>query len=451
MFALFCLLALGQYSPLYRALVEGTGFNSFRTPIKFLFFATFSLCVLAAYGFDRFFYHFRSFPEKAARFFYASAAVMIAFPLAATAFLGKQRETLLPKFQDFVVTQFFGKPGHPYPVEHYREKAAALYDNFRQAMDLSVQHTRIEFFMILLAAVLVFFLLRFHANRKAAMQIALLFLTLDLYAYGFTSIKPNQEPFYTIDSPAAEGALVKTLKSDPDLFRIMEVYQKPEENRIFPVFPCWNMLDGIQDLGAYSPLVMKSYTGFLEGWGYVNDSLSVHWVQPQKVLEKLPLINAMNVKYLLSTTPLEHESLSKIQEDSGVLLYRNQNARPRAFFIPGVTELASLDAPEVTQSAPVEIRDYRQNHLALDFTAPAAGLLVVTDIHYAGWEAFVNGSKAPLLKTAGLFRGIILRAGENRVVMRYHPALYQNLGKSAALVFILGALLALKQRKAGKS
>ena len=68
---------------------------------------------------------------------------------------------------------------------------------------------------------------------------------------------------------------------------------------------------------------------------------------------------------------------------------------------------------------------------------PAA--VVLTDAHYPGWEATLDGSPAPLLRANLLFRAVAVPPGEHEIVMRYRPATLRW-GFAIALVAVIGCV-----------
>ena len=50
------------------------------------------------------------------------------------------------------------------------------------------------------------------------------------------------------------------------------------------------------------------------------------------------------------------------------------------------------------------------------------GLLVVSDLWYEGWQAECNGERAPVLRTNGVLRGVVVPAGHSTIVFSYAPA-----------------------------
>lgn len=433
----FLLLSLGKFSPLYRLLVEGTGFNGFRTPIKFLFFVSFSCAVLAGYGMEKFRTAFSEDSFKKARGVFAGLIlIFLVLPPAVTFILQKNRETLLPKFQEITVSSFHGKAGHPHDRVYYEQKAVSFYDMVARTLSFSEPDTRREW--TYLAAALFFVLFLLPKLRKSAALPAVLCLVLlaDLYAYGATSIRSNEEPYNTIDGPV-KSKIVQTILDTPGLFRVMEVYREGKENRIYPVFPCFNMLYGIQDIGAYSPLVVKDYMNYLKDWGYINNSLEAQTVDPALVLKKLPGLGLMNVKYVLSTAELPSSDLIHKELENGVHLYENRKDAGRARFVPD----------DGGQAVRIPVKNYAQQSFELEFNAPADGKIIVSDLYYPGWKAEINNRPAEIQKAETVFRAVPVKAGQVRLKMKYAPAFYQNLFYAAAAVFLLGSALAIWKRE----
>ena len=59
--------------------------------------------------------------------------------------------------------------------------------------------------------------------------------------------------------------------------------------------------------------------------------------------------------------------------------------------------------------------------------APPA-LLVLTDLHFPGWEARVDGKEAKLERVDYLLRGVMLPPGRHRVEFLYRPASWTSRG-----------------------
>lgn len=67
-------------------------------------------------------------------------------------------------------------------------------------------------------------------------------------------------------------------------------------------------------------------------------------------------------------------------------------------------------------------RTQRDEEIAIDVIALRPALLCLSEIWYPGWEAEVDGARAPLLRANGIFRAVPVPAGERLVRLRYRPA-----------------------------
>lgn len=445
---IFILLALGEWSPLYRAIIEVSHFHSFRTPIKFLFFAAFALCVLVAYGFDWFF-KVRDWKKKAKPFILFGFLIMgaLAIPPLIEISMRAARPTVLPKLENYVVKKYHGQTGHPHDEWTYRQKTKDFYQGVLDGVSiLKSRDTRIEWFILLGALGVSFFLISVKSSSRAKAA-ACLFLFMELYLYGFTSVKGNYEPFNTIDNPKRNSPIVNYLKKDPTLFRITEVVSKEAANVRFPIFPSTNMIEGIDDMGAYSPLVMKSYKEFVQDWGgYLNDSFGVVPMNASSVLQHLNDLRRLNVKYLLSIQPLENSLLKERLRDNEFILYELDGVLPRAFFVPGSQAPEKFSDLPFNTSAPVSILDYEQNRSAFEVAAPSEGWLLVTDVDYPNWLASVDQQEQKIVRWAGLFRAVRLPAGKHRVDFYYSPRSFKRWGVFALGIAFLGLVFVLAKK-----
>ena len=81
------------------------------------------------------------------------------------------------------------------------------------------------------------------------------------------------------------------------------------------------------------------------------------------------------------------------------------------------------------------------NVVRVDADFQQDGFLVLADVNYPGWSAFVDGARVPLLQADYAFRAVRVPAGNHTVEFRYEPySLYGGLILSAAMLLILTAL-----------
>jgi uncharacterized membrane protein YfhO len=191
------------------------------------------------------------------------------------------------------------------------------------------------------------------------------------------------------------------------------------------------------------------------------------------------VLSLLNVRFLLSRTPVESEQFTKIAELPGRTVYENRSALPRFFLVSRIQQAANLEqaiaflqsqefdprAIAVVEGAvafsepargepagTVRVVEYRSPRVVLDVESPQPAFLVTSEAHYPGWRAFLDGVETPIAMTNAAFRGLPVPAGRHRVEMRFEPAI---LARSAAvsiagLVLLAAAVLFGDRKRSGK-
>jgi hypothetical protein len=75
----------------------------------------------------------------------------------------------------------------------------------------------------------------------------------------------------------------------------------------------------------------------------------------------------------------------------------------------------------------VAILDYEDNEVTLSVDAQRAGIVVLHDLFYPGWQVFVDGEHKPLLRANLLFRGVETLPGKHVVKFVYRPFSIENI------------------------
>jgi hypothetical protein len=112
--------------------------------------------------------------------------------------------------------------------------------------------------------------------------------------------------------------------------------------------------------------------------------------------------------------------------------------------------LALLDAPPPALRAgrrrppPPEgsarILVYEPEHVEIETEGVRPAVVVLTDAHYPGWEAQVDGRPAALLRADYLFRGVAVPPGRHTIELDYRPrSLRLGLALATGAVLVFGA------------
>ncbi|MFO1148590.1 MAG: YfhO family protein [Alsobacter sp.] len=238
-----------------------------------------------------------------------------------------------------------------------------------------------------------------------------------------------------------------------------------------------SMVLGIEDTVGYNALRIAEYEKAV-GSGENAVELSLRQFPGTFRGYKCHLASLLGLEYLVLDRPAEKlprhfprlRDATLIHASPTMYIYRLPQAAPRAYVATHVkpvdtdavlddeelpdfdrrsealideADLSRLsrditDADNAGNPAPgaskVKILSYRRNSVSLSVSTDRAGLLVLHDLHYPGWEATVDGRPVPVLKANLLFRGVEVEAGEHKVEFTFRPLSPGNLLTAAAEV-----------------
>jgi hypothetical protein len=200
------------------------------------------------------------------------------------------------------------------------------------------------------------------------------------------------------------------------------------------------------------------------------------WLRPieEDVITKLGNYSLLGLKYLVlpqDTSYGMHDSMFSFERydlsalplvyDKEVKVYENPHVLERAFVVydyeladsfEKAQEIAADKGFDMRKRAVVEvdpglskgksglykaaIKDYSSNSVTIDVETDRDGVLVLTDTHYPGWKAYVNGENEKLLRVNGLVRGVTVKKGRSIVEFKYRPATF--IAGAAAFVAAIG-------------
>ncbi|HEY8383802.1 MAG TPA: YfhO family protein [Microvirga sp.] len=236
-----------------------------------------------------------------------------------------------------------------------------------------------------------------------------------------------------------------------------------------------SMVLGLEDTLGYNPLRLADYDRAVgPGENAVDPNLRQFPATFRGY--KCRLANLLGLEYLVLDRPLDRLprhfpklTEAKLLYGSGQMwIYRLTGSSPRAYVasrllpvdseavleedeIPdfdrteealideaSMTELRASYPAEVSDRGPMPVRstarivDYQRNEVTIEVDTDRAGVLVLHDLYYPGWEATVDGVERPVLRANLLFRGVEVEAGRHRVTFAFRPLSLDNLVAAAA-------------------
>lgn len=136
---------------------------------------------------------------------------------------------------------------------------------------------------------------------------------------------------------------------------------------------------------------------------------------------------AHQVNAVDSEAVLDQEELPEFNRQTEALIDESNLSLLKARYTP-----ATPNATQATVKSEARIVTYSRNSVIIDVQASEAGILVLHDIHYPGWEALVDGERRPVLRANLLFRGVEVPAGRHRIEFHFRPISIENLVAAAA-------------------
>ncbi|MFN8489267.1 MAG: oligosaccharide flippase family protein [Caldilineaceae bacterium] len=241
------------------------------------------------------------------------------------------------------------------------------------------------------------------------------------------------------------------------------------------------MYYGWQDIRGYDSIIPRQYAEFMNHLVPQANELLYNRIAPlysnaapenYAILDN-PLLNLLNVKYILTEHYLPNPGWQQIYRDKAIGVYENKNVMPRTFIVPAArvtppdqqpllqTDLRKTvfieqppseqhaDTPASPQVAQAQISRYTANEVFVDVNISDRGWLVLTDAYFPDWKAYLrpfNGDESQekeinLYRADGAFRTVYLpEQGQWTVRFVYTPMSFK-LGIYTSFISLMAIVL----------
>ncbi len=248
---------------------------------------------------------------------------------------------------------------------------------------------------------------------------------------------------------------------------------------------------GLQNVQGYNALQLARYPEYMRALnGYEQ---SYHYADISDEDLDSPLLELLNARYMIVPADTPPESQAGLQrvllaqhptvyEDNKLKVLENREALPRAWIVHSARQVGSkeealdlLSAEQVNpketallEDAPPEmsqpddpstdraaVTDYGANRIELESSTGAPGLLVLSEVYYPAWKAYVDGEPVPVYLTDHLLRSVPVPEGEHTVELRYESwtlrlGMAISLVMSATLIALTIIVVVSRRRKSRK-
>jgi len=292
----------------------------------------------------------------------------------------------------------------------------------------------------------------FTGDLQIAM--ALLVLTFGL-SYAYAASKINKELLITAlailiifdlfrignrGASYVESERIKQMFNEPEYITVIKNQNEKEPYRILNLKQDGSM-GSIQnnanfnvyflqeDFFGYSAVKPRSFQDLMDVVGPANPTL---W-------------RMLGVKYLITDRPFELPGTTIIHQSQNTVVYRNNMALPRVYFVDSVSQknplelltrirdnsfdpkrIAYLENEEINydyadSTAEAKIIEYKDEKIIVKTKNNGNNFLFVGTTYLPGWKAFIDGNEYKIHKTNHGFMGVVVPAGEHNVQFIYEP------------------------------
>jgi hypothetical protein len=271
--------------------------------------------------------------------------------------------------------------------------------------------------------------------------------------------------------------------SDKTTFRIATLYG-PTINY------GWAASMDLQLISGYDPFNFSHYQAYFDllQWGAIRTREPRHFFDLTQI-SRADLLDALNVKYLVSPAPLggpsgrfEQVGHWKNQPmfvffsgmtQSDIYVYRNNRFLPRAFWVSELVEvegeeemIALVKRKRLSHAAiilgskqmsfsfkdspedQVDVLGASGGHLALQTQNRTLRFLGISEVWHPGWRAFIDGEKLQLHRSDVALMGAWIPSGRHKIELRFRPMYWTAaVGISAVSGVVFVILLAIVYRR----
>ncbi len=413
-------------------------FNKFRAPSMVLALINFAFPILAGYGISSLITLAKDEPEKGRKLAMYMIYSSVGFLLLAVLFSAAFK---LSYIEAIASSASFRLP------EQFRE---FVYNNM-------ITDWFINAFLLVIVSLLSFFFIKRKVNFSTFMIALFVLVVFDLWRVGYRPMEVAEEKLSKV--VFASDDAIDFVKQDQSTYRVADFASKS------PNVAAHYLL---QNVNGYHAAKLRVYQDMLDatsGGSTSNVTSPFMW-------------NLLNVKYILAK---EDFGMPPAYQSSrtGTRVYLNQSYLPRAFFVESAEKStptiilnhlkngdfdprkvayyhneSSLNCEIPDSSVYAKVTSYKNEEISLDVNASGNNLLVISEVYYPDWYAYLDGKKLDVHQINYLLRGVIVPKGIHKLVLKFEDDTFV-LGKNLSLatnvlmfvLLILGIFFELKRKK----
>ncbi len=263
-------------------------------------------------------------------------------------------------------------------------------------------------------------------------------ICFDLFTINWQTNLYPQPPEWHTQVPSVVAALKEDAAKTPDEpYRVYNEYRVRDHSGQF-TYDNYGIPFEIEDLWGASPLRPARYDQFLappmpieRTWELLNVKYVITWREelyvPSTIIYEEPTATDTTYVHRLDEIGPRAWLVSQIQttDDSTILQTLADPTFDRwniALLEPSsINELPVQETDINTSQFTIHNSQFTPSKLSYQLTTPAPTLLILSEPHYPGWHATINGQSAPILRANYILRAVPVPAGGHTVELTFRP------------------------------
>lgn len=374
------LFALGDNSIVYPFFYNNVpGFDKFRVPGRLALYLTFSAALLSGFGFQELVNRLTQSTRQ------ARPILIGVFATAIVAWLIAQMGLFLPS-----------NVQHAAQIREITSSAAITATILAVALGiiLLLLHRK-----LITTSIAIGFLLLFH------------FVDINLFGVEYINGSVNPQEYFRRPSQ-----LVNLLKEEgkSEMFRI-----NARQGGAMLLDRNQGMIDRVFMLEGFSALVLQRLYPPGKDWDKTCDLLNVKYrIQVDEQTR------TMGIRRATTYLPRAYMVFGAkvIKDENEVKRFMESETFDPARMVVFEEDPPFIDTIAISESdGKANIASYNINAIVVDVSTSQRGYLILSEMYYTGWNAYVNGLPRKIFRVNWNQRGIPLDAGESRVEVRFEP------------------------------
>lgn len=472
--AILLLLLSVQYSPFYYVVSKLPILEQFRFPYRFMYVGAFFLALLGAIGLDRFPQFLKTQSVRMIVWIWIGFSSLLA---AAILFVNMLSEGMRLWIADTLhlfasTVHVYGFLGMAKGEEHYRDAFKTGLDAAHELLPMG------DIAIALPVAITIASLAAFSAYLRSYLSeshfrkyviavtlVTVLFLPMLRYRY-----------YVPREQVGIEGhiALSVATEDDKELYRmysflVAEATRKAippqyqlsaEEAEVikqiyvlggFPNHHLYHNLGSVDGYDQFETRDTLAAMGSIGGELFAGYGAGTPEERRSRLIENLDILSMMGGKYIISGLTLDHPRLKLLSGDKytdfdlTLYLYELTDTRPRYYFAEDVVSRPHQDFQGLMQNSTLsfksetyldcvqcvssegkskfDVRAHKNGYYAFETSTANEQYLVLSESNIPGWNAFVDGKEAPIMRANGLYMAVAVPEGQHEVTFEYQGLL----------------------------